>query len=103
MDKSLKQPIGHFTIDGEHPGLDGHFPGNPVVPGVVLLDHAMDLLASMHGGSVEEGAIPRVKFLRPVLPGQMVQVSCESTGGRLSFVCEVNGRIVIDGQLVLRP
>ena len=36
---------GSFVIPADHRALPGHFPGNPVVPGVVLLDHALGVLA----------------------------------------------------------
>lgn len=94
----MKHSVGHFTIDHEHPALAGHFPDHPVVPGVVLLDHAMDLLESAHGRFDMPVVLPRVKFLRPVLPGQTVQVSSEQAGARVVFTCEVDGGIVIDGQ-----
>lgn len=95
----MKQPVSQFTIEYGHPALEGHFPGNPVVPGVVLLDHAMALLESVHGDFMTPIEVPRVKFLRPVLPGQTVRVSSEQVGTRLAFVCEVDGEVVIDGQL----
>lgn len=94
----MKRPVGQFTIDHEDPALAGHFPDHPVVPGVVLLDHAMELLESAHGHFDMPLVIPRVKFLRPVLPGQTVQVSSEQAGARLVFTCEVDNGIVIDGQ-----
>lgn len=95
----MQQPISQFTIEHDHPALEGHFPGNPVVPGVVLLDHAMAILESVHGDLVTPIEFRRVKFLRPVLPGQAVRVSSEQAGTRVAFVCEVDGEVVIDGQL----
>lgn len=97
----MKQPASQFTIEHGHPALEGHFPDNPVVPGVVLLDHAMSLLKPVHGDPVTPIEFPRVKFLRPVLPGQAVRVSSERVGTRVAFVCEVDGEIVIDGQFEL--
>lgn len=95
----MKQPVSQFTIGHGHPALEGHFPDNPVVPGVVLLDRAMALLASVHDDLVIPIEFSRVKFLRPVLPGQTVRVSSEQVGTRVAFVCEVDGDVVIDGQL----
>ena len=45
--------------------LDGHFPGNPIVPGAILLGMAADALATQ--GRELQG-VRRVKFLRPLPP-----------------------------------
>lgn len=47
------------------PCIDGHFPGNPIVPGAVLLGFAADAL-SQEGWEIAE--VTRVKFLRPLRP-----------------------------------
>ena len=53
-------------LSPRHPALAGHFPGNPIVPGVVLLDHAIHALARL-GGLPEAGIrIGTAKFLAPV-------------------------------------
>lgn len=54
-----------FTVGSDHPALPGHFPGNPIVPGVVLLDHAVAVI----GGGRRLRAVPTLKFLQPVRPG----------------------------------
>ena len=64
---------GAFTIAADHPSLPGHFPGHPIVPGVVLLDHALALLAAAHPGHVICAA-RGVRFRRPVGPGQTLTV-----------------------------
>jgi 3-hydroxymyristoyl/3-hydroxydecanoyl-(acyl carrier protein) dehydratase len=38
-----------FSIPSDHPSLPGHFPGRPVVPGVVLLDRVVAAIESVHG------------------------------------------------------
>lgn len=95
-------PVGGFTIEADHPSLAGHFPGRPVVPGVVLLDHAICTIL----GSARTGVagLPSVKFTRPVLPGQPVIVACdEPHDGRVAFLCTVGGVPVARGTLALRP
>jgi 3-hydroxyacyl-[acyl-carrier-protein] dehydratase len=87
-----------FTIPDDHPSLVGHFPGRPIVPGVVLLDAAIALILRERPASVLAG-LDDVKFLAPVLPPADVAVTCkESTAGRVAFVCTVAGRNVMRGR-----
>ena len=57
----------HFHIDADHPALPGHFPGRPVVPGVVLLDRVAAAIERETGARV--AALVQVKFIAPLLPG----------------------------------
>ncbi len=94
-------PVGSFTIAADHPSLAGHFPGRPVVPGVVLLDHALAAILRTHPGHHAAG-LPTVKFTRPVLPGQAVGVACTTPqSDRLAFACSVDGAEVARGTLLL--
>lgn len=47
--------------------FDGHFPGNPIVPGAILLSYASELLA-VRGQAIS--GISRMKFAHPLRPGQ---------------------------------
>lgn len=59
-----------FCIDSTHPSLAGHFPGNPIVPGVVLLDYARTLLQQWRpGGRIS--SLSQCKFLKPLRPDQV--------------------------------
>ena len=64
---------GSFLIPDDHPCLPGHFPGNPVVPGVVLLDEALALLLQAVPGR-RLSSLRSARFRLPVLPGQRVEV-----------------------------
>ncbi|MEP6633410.1 MAG: hypothetical protein ABJA62_04300 [Luteimonas sp.] len=65
-----------FSISADHPSLPGHFPGRPIVPGVVVLDRVLAAIETEHGplGALR---LPQVKFLRPLLPEQTATVVIE--------------------------
>ena len=76
-----------FAIEANHPALPGHFPGRPIVPGVVVLEQVLQAVASRYPGQALV-AIPSVKFLRPLLPEQPFAVELESQSpGKLRFRC----------------
>lgn len=56
-----------LRIAPTHPSLPGHFPGDPIVPGVVLLDHVIALL-EREGRALQRLSV--VKFLAPLRPGE---------------------------------
>lgn len=71
--------VHDFIIAHDHPALPGHFPGNPVVPGVLLLDQVLSLLEATHG-PLPTLRLPQVKFLQPLLPGQMGRIEVTMRG-----------------------
>jgi acyl-coenzyme A synthetase/AMP-(fatty) acid ligase len=98
-----------FVIDAGHPALAGHFPGNPVVPGVVLLDHAILQIGAALGRPVAVSQVGTVKFLSPVRPGERVEVDhqwqAEASGAgpaSLRFTLSASGRDVASGTLTMR-
>ena len=68
-----------------HPSLPGHFPGQPVVPGVVILD-AVQQAIEAQVGALPPPRLPQVKFVRPQLPGEAAEILLESpVPGRWRF------------------
>ena len=85
-----------FCIPPDHPALPGHFPGGPVVPGVVMLDEVLAHIAQEWPDLTVAG-FDAVKFAAPVLPGQEVVVRLDRE--RLAFACEVGVVIVAHGRI----
>ena len=88
-------------IPDTHPSLPGHFPKNPIIPGVVTLDYiARGLLKQMPGTSLV--GFPQVKFLLPLLPDALVTVVYKFHSDDLyQFYCECNGDKVLSGKIHL--
>lgn len=89
------------VIPLNHPSLAGHFPGNPIVPGVVVLDEVSAALAEWRKESRVTG-ISSVKFLAPIKPSQSFVIEFDSTnvaGNQIDFCCRLGGRVVVEGRL----
>ncbi len=72
-----------FCVLASHPSLPGHFPDQPVVPGVVLLDHVMTHLQKVTGRRITQ--LQHVKFTALARPDEQNHVRCELTAARVSF------------------
>ncbi len=66
-----------FRIAADHPALPGHFPGNPIVPGVVILDHVQQAIEREHGAVTAPIKLAQVKFVQPLLPEQDAEIAIE--------------------------
>lgn len=74
--------IGHYTVRGDEFFLQGHFPGNPIVPGVILCEILAQSACVLLQGKMKAGQTPvytglnQVKFRSPVKPGDTVESRC---------------------------
>lgn len=90
-----------FTIAADHPCLAGHFPGRPLVPGVVLLEQVLHAIERQSGLDVAALRLPQVKFLAPLLPGQMASVELDGQVPRWKFRVLRGDEVLARGELVL--
>ena len=89
-----------FTFPADHPTAAGHFRGNPILPGALLLDSIV--LAVSHGAGTPSVSIQSAKFLRPVRPGDTLRITWENKGADTHFACSlVSGEIAVSGILRL--
>jgi 3-hydroxymyristoyl/3-hydroxydecanoyl-(acyl carrier protein) dehydratase len=86
------------SIGCEHPSVAGHFPGDPVVPGVVLLDEVLDTLRRGSTVQLSVTGLPMVKFASPLRPGEVVTIRVDDDATALAtFSCRVDARLIASG------
>lgn len=90
-----------LLVEATHPCLPGHFPGRPVVPGVVILDRVVSAIEALHGplGALR---LPQVKFVQPLLPEQTAAIRLEPIAGqgpRWRFRVERDGTLLASGEI----
>ncbi len=81
---------GHYTVRGDEYFLQGHFPNDPMVPGVILCEMAAQsavvLFADVVVGKTPVfTGIKEVKFRRPVRPGDKITFKCRIIRRKLPF------------------
>ena len=75
-----------WNIPADHPVFAGHFPGVPIVPGVMLLDRVLHTLAAATGIAFDQCEISAVKFLSPARPGEALLIQhTASASGTIHF------------------
>jgi len=78
----------------------GHFPGNPIVPGAFLLSQALALVAAHLGMAVPACEVLAAKFPAPCRPGDSVRIDyTEKAGGTLDIRCAVGDITVLSAQI----
>jgi 3-hydroxymyristoyl/3-hydroxydecanoyl-(acyl carrier protein) dehydratase len=81
----------------DHPAAAGHFPGNPIMPGALLLD--MVLLAIAGSAAAPSCIVKMVKFMRPIRPGDRLRIEWQRQSDGMHFRCVLpeTGDIAITG------
>ena len=99
---------GKYRVRGDEFFLQGHFPGNPVVPGVILCEIMAQSCALLVGAEAV-GKTPmytgldKVKFRGQVKPGDTLETECEITRQRGNFYFakgkgSVNGKVCVSAE-----
>ena len=88
-----------FSIPTDHPSLPGHFPGHPIVPGVLLLERVLDAIESRHG-PLGPLRLPQVKFVQPLLPGETASIDLDGIAPRWRFRVTRGETLLASGEVV---
>ena len=93
----------HWTVPVDHPAFAGHFPGTPILPGVVLLDTVIHSIAAATGIALDLCEISSVKFLSPASPGnELVIHHTILANGTIRFDIEEGMRKIASGSILMR-
>ena len=101
--------LANVTIKGDEWFLQGHFPGNPVVPGVILCEMLAQACCVLVAGE-SEGATPyftgiqKARFKSKVLPGDRLDIECRITRAKPPFFFaegsgSVNGKSCVTAEI----
>lgn len=101
--------VGHYTVRGGEFFLKGHFPGNPIVPGVILCEILAQSACVLMEQALAEGKLPvytglnNVKFRSPVRPGDTVETRCRIKRAKHPFyfaegTLTVENRLCVSGE-----
>ncbi|HET9439962.1 MAG TPA: bifunctional UDP-3-O-[3-hydroxymyristoyl] N-acetylglucosamine deacetylase/3-hydroxyacyl-ACP dehydratase [Longimicrobiales bacterium] len=102
-----KRIVGIKNVTINEPFFQGHYPGHPVMPGVLIVEAMaqvggllmMDTVENIHEKVVYFMSLDNVKWRRPVTPGDQLRFELEILQLR-KHVCRMKGEGYVDGQLV---
>jgi 3-hydroxyacyl-[acyl-carrier-protein] dehydratase len=108
-----KSAVGLKNVTFNEPHFQGHFPGRPLMPGVLIVEAMAQVggvvlmkLPEVDGKLCVFAGIDKVRFRRPVVPGDQLIMSVELLSikrrrfGKMQARAEVNGQLAAEGELM---
>lgn len=92
-------PVVPLPFAADHPVFQGHFPGHPIVPGVLLLDWAQAAIEAQLGQSVQ--ALAEAKFHSPATPADLLELNFEVGVSAVRFEIQSAARKIASGRFPL--
>lgn len=105
--KEGKQIVGIKNVTANEPFFTGHFPGRPIMPGVLICEAVVQtggILAYHSPNGISQGkiamltALDRVRFRRQVVPGDQLRLEVEAVRRRGPF-WKMRGKALVDGKV----
>ncbi len=107
IDPDGKRIVGLKNVSANEQFFQGHFPGNPVMPGVLIVEAMAQCAAILGLREMPDrekklflfGGVDKARFRRPVVPGDQLRLECVVLHRRATSV-KIHGKATVDGQLV---
>ena len=100
-----KKAVGIKNVTFNEPHFQGHFPGNPIMPGVLIVEAMAQVggiifaqMSELQEGFFVFAAMDKVKFRRPVVPGDQLILTAELLRMKSGKFAKVRGIAEVDGQ-----
>ncbi len=100
---------GSYLVKGDEFFLQGHFPGNPIVPGVILCEimaqsSCLLMVKELEKSNPFYAGIDKVRFKKNVRPGDKIEIYSRVTNKKAMIICvhaeaKVNGELCVSGDL----
>ena len=102
-----KRIVGLKNVTINEPFFQGHFPGHPIMPGVLIIEAMAQVGGILLMGQIEDYqskvvyfmSLDNVKFRRPVKPGDQLRFELDMLQIR-GMVCKMHGVAKVDGEVV---
>jgi 3-hydroxyacyl-[acyl-carrier-protein] dehydratase len=102
-----QRAVGIKNVTFNEPHFQGHFPGRPMMPGVMIVEAMAQVggivltqLPDLEGGLFVFAGIDKVRFRRPVIPGDQLVMTTELISIKRRRFGKMQARAVVDGQRV---
>lgn len=92
-------PVVPLPFDADHPVFPGHFPGHPIVPGVLLLGWAQSVIEAQLGQRVH--ALTEAKFYSPAAPTDVLELDFQISESAARFEVRTATRRIASGRFPL--
>ena len=98
------EAVGHYHVRGDEFFLKGHFPGHPIVPGVILCEILAQSACVLLRNQMTDGKLPvytglnNVRFRSPVRPGDTIETRCHIRRAKHPFYF-AEGTVTVEGRL----
>nr|OEJ78777.1 3-hydroxyacyl-[acyl-carrier-protein] dehydratase FabZ [Cyanobacterium sp. IPPAS B-1200] len=104
-----EKAVGLKNVTINEPYFPGHIPSKPLMPGVLQIEAMaqvggviLTLLPGMKGKFFAFGGIDKVRFRRPVVPGDQLIMTVELLSFKRNRIAKMQGQGLVDGQLAVR-